>query len=189
MEIAGNSELPSYAIAAQFSSAAELYHAAEKVRDQGYRFWDVFSPFPIHGMDQAMGLGRSFLSKLVFLGGLTGALTGLGLTWIPSSILYPLIVQGKPVDFFSIPAYFPIIFELVILFSALTAVYGMLILNGLPRWHHPMFNWDRFSQVSADGFFLAIEVRDPTFDERRTRELLENAGAQHITMIHEDSDL
>lgn len=186
MDIAGNRDTPVYAMAAQFSSAAELYEAAKKVRAKGYRFWDVFSPFPIHGMDQAMGLGRSFLSKIVFVGGLTGALTGLGLTIIPSVYLYPLIVQGKPVNFFSIPAYFPVIFELVILFSAFAAVFGMFILNGLPRWHHPLFNWHRFSEVTADGFFLAIEARDPSFDERRTRELFEEIGAQNITMVHED---
>lgn len=186
MDIAGNPQTPVHAIAGQFASAADLYHAAEKVRDRGYRFWDVFSPFPIHGMDDAMGLRRSVLSKIVFVGGLTGTLTALGVTFIPSTFLYPLIVQGKPTDFFTIPAFFPIIFELTILFSAFAAVIGMLMLNGLPRWHHPMFNWDRFAEVSADGFFLAIESRDPSFDERETRELLESVGARHITVVHED---
>jgi len=186
MDATGNLQSPVHAIAARFDSAADLFHAAEQVRDAGFKFWDTFSPFPIHGMDEAMGLKRSILSKLVFCGGLTGATTGLGLTFIPSTILYPLIVNGKPVDFFTIPAFFPIIFELTILFSAFTAVFGMLILNGLPRLNHPMFNWDRFAQVSADGFFLAIEARDPKFVTRETREMLESLGGREVTLIHED---
>ncbi|MEO6846369.1 MAG: DUF3341 domain-containing protein [Chthoniobacterales bacterium] len=186
MDIAGNTQAPVHALAAEFDSARSLFHAAEKIRDAGFRHWDVFSPFPIHGMDQAMGLKRSYLSKIVFFGGLTGTTLATMVTFGPSSFIYPLIVMGKPTNLFTIPAFFPIMFELTILLSAFTATFGMLIINGLPRWNHPLFNWDRFKKVSEDGFFMAIEARDPAFSEKRTRELLESLGATNLTLVHED---
>jgi hypothetical protein len=186
MQTAGNHGGRLFGMAAQVPSASALYHAAEKVRDAGFTRWDVYSPFPIHGMDQAMNLKRSWLSAFVFLGGATGLIIAVALQFYPSSIDYPLIVGGKPVDFFTLPAFFPIIFELTILLSAFTATFGMLALNGLPRWNHPMFNWERFAQVSNDGFFLAIEATDPQFDEEATRALLESLGAQHITLVFGD---
>ncbi|MEO6054927.1 MAG: DUF3341 domain-containing protein [Chthoniobacterales bacterium] len=171
---------------AEFDSARSLYKAAEKIRDAGFRHWDVFSPFPIHGMDHAMGLKRSFLSKLVFIGGLTGISLATLMTFGASSFIYPLVVDGKPTNFFTVPAFFPIMFEFTILFSAFTAVFGMLIINGLPRWNHPLFNWDYFKKFSEDGFFLAIEANDPQFSEKRTRDLLESIGGTNITLVHED---
>lgn len=186
MDSVGNPQAPLFGMAAQVPSAKALYHAAERVRDAGYRRWDVYSPFPIHGMDQAMGLKKSWLSALVFCGGLTGFTIAIILTFYPSTIEYPLIVAGKPVNFFTVPAFFPIMFELTVLLSAFTATFGMLALNGLPRWNHPMFNWDRFKQVSDDGFFLAIEATDPQFDEEATRAMLEGLGADHITLVHGD---
>src|SRR4028118_869214 len=122
-----------YGLGARFSSAAEIYEAAKKVRDKGFRRWDVHTPFPVHGMDAAMGLKHSILGKLVFCGGLTGFITAICLEFIPSSFIYPLIVHGKPYDFYTVPAFFPIMFELTILFSAFTAVGGMFLLNGMPR--------------------------------------------------------
>src|ERR1700747_1036822 len=175
-----------FAAIAEFASAAELYHAAEKVRDKGYRFWDVHSPFPIHGMNKAMGLGRSYLGYIIFCGGFTGFMTVVLLEFIPSSFLYPLIVHGKPVNFFTVPAFFPIMFELTVLFSAFTAFFSLLIMNGLPRWYHPVFNWHRFSRATNDGFFLIIEARDPRFTELEARELLEQSGGSHVTIIHEE---
>jgi Protein of unknown function (DUF3341). len=175
-----------YAMAAEYPSAATLYEAAKHVRDAGYKRWDVFSPFPIHGMDDAMGLGKSWLSAVVLAGGISGLATALILTFGPSWILYPLIVHGKPFDWKTVPAFFPIMFELTILFSAFASFFAWQIMNGLPRWNHPMFNWYRFSRVTNDSFFLAIEARDPHFDENRTRELLEFTGGQHITIVHED---
>ncbi len=186
MDVVGNPQAPVFALAAEVTSASALYHAAEKVRDAGYRRWDVYSPFPIHGMDQAMGLKKSWLSALVFCGGLTGLTIAAVLTFYPSTIEYPLIVAGKPVNFFTVPAFFPIMFELTVLLSAFTATFGMLALNGLPRWNHPIFNWDRFKKVSNDGFFLAIESTDPQFDEKATRAMLEEIGATNVTLVHED---
>jgi len=184
MNVVGNQSAPIHGIAAEFQSAKELYRAAEKIRDAGFKHWDVFSPFPIHGMDEAMGLGRSILGKLIFIGGLTGFLTAVTLQFGTSSFLYPLIVAGKPTNLFTVPAFFPIMFELTILASAFTAVFGMLIMNGLPRLNHALFNWDRFKKVTEDKFFAAIESSDPKFSPVAVRELLESVGGTNVTLIH-----
>ncbi|MGI8889318.1 MAG: DUF3341 domain-containing protein [Chthoniobacterales bacterium] len=175
-----------YGIAAEYPSASSLYHAAEQVRDAGFKRWDVHSPFPIHGMDDAMGLGKSWLSAVVLVGGIAGLLTACVLEFGPSWFLYPLIVHGKPYNFWTVPAFFPIMFELTILFSAFAAFFAWQAMNALPRWNHPMFNWDRFKRVTNDGFFLVLEARDPRFSENEARELLERTGGQHITVVHEE---
>ena len=174
-----------YGLGAEFGSAADLLTAAEKIRDAGFKKWDVHSPFPIHGMDAAMGLGKSWLSAPVFMGGSSGFITAICLTFIPSFFLYPVIVHGKPTDWMTTPAFFPIMFELTILFSAFTAVFSIMIFNQLPKWYHPVFNWERFKSVTTDGFFLIIESADPKFSETRTRELLESIGGTHVTLIHD----
>jgi hypothetical protein len=184
--VAGNPAAPCYGVAAEFETAGELFHAAEKMRDAGFTRFDVFSPYPIHGMDGAVGLKRSLLGKIVFVGGLTGFLTAVGLQFIPSSFIYPLIVMGKPTNLFTVPAFFPIMFEFTVLISAFTATFGMLIMNGLPRLNHPMFNWERFKRVSDDKFFCLIETADPKFEEREVRDFLESLGGRNITKVHED---
>jgi hypothetical protein len=175
-----------FGIAAEFDSAKDLYHAAEQVRDAGYKRWDVYSPFPIHGMDDAMGLGRSWLSLLSLVGAVIGCLAAFVLVYYTGFIDYPTMVQGKP--FFAFEPTFPIFFELTILICAFATCGGILLLCLLPRFNHPMFNWDRFARVSDDKFFLAIEARDPLFMESETRGLLEKAGGQHITVVHDDPD-
>jgi hypothetical protein len=172
-------------VIAEFPTAATLYHAAEQVRDKGYRFWDVHSPFPIHGMDKAMGLRRSPLGYIIFYGGLTGFLTAASLEFIPSSFLYPLIVHGKPVNFFTVPAFFPIMFELTVLFSAFTAFFGLFVMNRLPRLHHPIFDYEEFRRVTNDAFFLIIEASDPRFSDTVTREFLEEIGGKDVTLLYE----
>lgn len=174
-----------YAIGAEFRSVADLMRAAEKVRDAGFKRWDVYSPFPIHGMDAAMGLGKSWLSAFVFVGGVTGLTTAIVLQFYTSSYLYPLIVHGKPTGFMTAPAFFPIMFELTILLSAFACVAALVFLTQLPKWYHPMFNWDRFSRVTDNGFYLAIEARDPKFSETKTRQLLDEIGGAHITLVHD----
>lgn len=175
-----------YAMAAEYPSAAALYDAAKMVRDAGFKRWDVYSPFPIHGMDEAMGLGKSWLSAVVLAGGITGLLTAAILEFGPSWIIYPLIVHGKPYNWATVPAFFPIMFEMTVLFAAFSAFFAWQIMNGLPRWHHPIFNWERFKRATNDGFFLAIEARDPRFTEMEAQELLERTGGQNITIVHED---
>jgi hypothetical protein len=174
-----------YGMGAQFSSATALLSAAEKCRDAGFTKWDVHTPFPVHGMDKAMGLGKSWLSAPVMIGGATGTLTAILLTCIPSFGIYPLIVAGKPYDWRTLPAFFPIIFELTVLLSALSTILALLIMNQLPKWYHPVFNWERFTRVSDDGFFIVVESRDAQFSETKTRALLEELGGTHVTLIHD----
>jgi len=163
-----------------------VYHAAEKVRDAGYKRWDVHSPFAIHGMDGAMGLGKSNLSWLVFIGGATGTLTAFLLQFLTQVVIFPTFVQDKPASITTIPAFFPVMFELTILFSAFTALFGSMILNRLPRWNHPLFICDNFSRFSDDAFFVCIEARDPLFAKEETRELLEELGGANIELIEDE---
>src|SRR5687768_9009956 len=131
-----------YGLGAEFDSAHDLLHAAEKIRDAGFQRWDVHTPFPVHGMDKAMGLGKSWLSTPVLIGGTLGLLTAAALTIIPSKFIYPVIVHGKPYTTMTVPAFFPIFFELTVLFSAFFTVFSLLIMNRLPQWYHPVFNWE-----------------------------------------------
>jgi hypothetical protein len=173
-----------YGIGAEFDSAASLHTAAEKIRDRGFKKWDVHSPFPIHGMDAAMGLGKSTLGFFVFFGGATGLTTAVLLQWFTNSFDYPLVVQGKPTDLFgTIPAFFPVIFELTILFSAFAAICTLMVMTGLPRWNHPVFEWDRFAKFSDDGFFVVIEARDGQFETEKVEDLLQSLGGKNITRI------
>ena len=174
-----------YALGAEFNSAAALMHAAEKIRDAGFKKWDVHTPFPVHGMDAAMGLGKSWLSAPVLAGGITGLFTAVALTCIPSFSIYPMIVHGKPYDWRTLPAFFPILFELTILLSAFAIVGALLVMSQLPKWYHPVFNWERFKRVTDDGFFIVIEANDPKFHEEKTRQLLEEVGGSHVTLIHD----
>ncbi|MEO0447936.1 MAG: DUF3341 domain-containing protein [Verrucomicrobiota bacterium] len=168
-----------------FESAADIYDAAKKVKVDGYKRWDVHSPFPIHGMDAAMGLGPSFLPRLVFCGGLLGSLTALALQFGTQVGLYPTIVQNKPANLFTIPAFFPITFELTILFSAFTILFGLLLIIRLPRLHHPIFESSLFTRFSDDGFILAIESRDPKFSREDTMKYLEELGAKEVELVEE----
>lgn len=170
-----------HGIGAEFSSAAALYQAAEHIRDRGFRRWDVHSPFPIHGMDEAMGLGRSRVSAVSLAGGAAGLLTAFVMIYYTSAMDYPLMVNGKP--FFALEPSLPIFFELTVLFTAFATLFGMLVFNLLPRWHHPVFNWDRFERVTDDGFFAIIESVDPLFSEKETAEFLKSLGGNHVTLI------
>jgi hypothetical protein len=178
---------PVHGLVASFDSAASLYHAAEKVRDAGFKRWDVHTPYPVHGMDAAMGMGKSWLSALVLFGGVTGCLTALFLQFFTQANLYPTVVQGKPTDLDTIPAFFPVTFELTILLSAFAVVFGLLVFLLLPRWNHPVFNSELFKTFSDDGFIMVIEARDPKFSREQTRELLDEIGAQKIELVTEDS--
>jgi len=171
-----------YAVGAEFASAADVYHAAEKCRDKGFLRWDVHSPFPIHGLNAAMGVGKSWVSAISLAGAATGLTTAVLLQTIPSVFLYPLVVQGKP--FFSLPAFVPIMFELTILLTAFGTVGGMLLFNLLPRLNHPVFNWEYFNRkCNDDGFFIIIEASDPRFEESATSAFLEEIGGKHVTFI------
>jgi Protein of unknown function (DUF3341) len=127
-----------------------------------------------------------FIGIYYLLGGFVGFLTAALLQFIPSSFLYPLIVHGKPVNFFTVPAFFPIMFELTILFSAFTAFFGVFVMNRLPRLHHPLFDYTPFQRVTDDAFFLVIESLDPRFMEVETPEFLEEIGGKEVTLLYEN---
>ena len=172
---------PYYGILAEFATPADLYHACEKVRDSGFSRWDAHAPFPVHGLEKAMGLRRSPLPWIVLVMGLTGAALGFALqAWVHMSA-YPLVISGKP--YFSWPAFIPITFELGVLFGALGAVFGMLGLNKLPMLYHPLFKSRVFERVSDDRFFISIESWDPKFDPSTTRTLMESLGARSVELV------
>src|SRR6202011_3761488 len=133
-----------------------------------------------------VGVGKSWLSAGVLAGGITGFITAMIVEFGPSWGLYRLIVHGKPYDWKTVPACFPIMCGLSVLLSAFAPFLAVLIMSGLPRPHHPIFNWERFARATNDGFFLVIEARDPRFTELEARELLERSGGQYITIVHED---
>jgi hypothetical protein len=172
-----------YGILAEFDSPAAILSAAEKVRDAGYSRWDVFTPFPIHGMDKVMGLKNSLVGWVsLFMGG--GAfLSVVGLIWFANAFDYPLIVGGKPM--FSVPMTFVPSYIMMILGAAVGALIGMLAFNELPRFHHPLFTSERFALVSRDKFSLLIGATDPKFSETETRKLLEAIGGAHIEIIED----
>jgi len=172
-----------HGIGAEFNNAQELYVAAKKLRASGFKRWDVFSPYPIHGMDDAMGLPNSKVSFFSLCGGIVGAATAFFLIWYTSGVEYPLVVQGKP--HFAFEPTFPVFFEITILLTAFFTVGSMLVLNFLPRYYHPVFNWDRFAKVTDDKFFAVIESSDPLFHEAKTKALLEDLGGTHVTLIEE----
>lgn len=178
-----------HAIGAEFDTTAAIFQAAEKVRDAGYTVWDCHTPFPIHGMDKAMGMKKSWLSAFIFACGLTGFITGLLLVSVTSFGIYPINVNGKPTEWWpglgALQFFFPVMYELTILFSAFGATFGMILRNGLPRFHHPLFNWSRFAKVTDDKFFIVIEARDPQFSEARTKALLEEIGGKHVTSVYD----
>ena len=164
-----------YGVVGEFADPHALLNAAEAARGEGYTKLDAFSPFPVHGLERAMGIPRSRLGLIVAVTGLVGGASGLLLQWWTGAVSFPLNVGGKP--HFAIEPSVPIIFELSVLLAAFGAVVGMIALSGLPRFYHPVFNWERFKRVSDDRFFLAIESSDPLFDEREIVRFLRSAGA------------
>ena len=171
-----------YGLMAEFDDPTALVAAARRTHDQGYRQFDAFSPFPIHEIFEAMHLHDKRVPRIVLVGGLVGLAAGLGLQVWVSAFAYPLNIGGKP--FLSWPMFVPVTFELTILFAALSAVFGMFILNGFPQPYHPVFNVPRFAQAaSQDGFFLAIEATDPKFDREQTHQFLQSLGAREINEV------
>jgi len=172
-----------YAIMAEFENPARTLHAAEKIKAQGFRNWDVFSPFPIHGMDRAMGIKNSKVGWFSFIGGCTGYATGMLMIWFMNAVDYPIVIGGKPMfsPFYS----FPPSYELTILFGSFGALLGMLFLNRLPRLHHPLLKNPRFALASHDRFYVVIETNDPKYSETVTRQLLVSLGSKRVELVEE----
>jgi hypothetical protein len=174
---------PIWGALAEYDSAYALYHACERVRDEGFRKWDAHSPFPVHNLDRAMGLKPSVLPWIVLVCALTGTISAFALQgWVAVSAS-PLVISGKPL--FSGPAFVPIAFELTVLFGAAAAVGSILILSGLPRLNHPLFGVERFERFSDDRFFISIEAADPRFDAAATLRLLEDSGATAVELVED----
>ncbi len=172
-----------YGVLAEFAHPGALLHAAEKVRDAGYRHFDTHAPFPIHGMDKAMGLSQSKVGFAALGGGLTGLALATWMQWWMSAVDYPINISGKPI--FAIEPSVPIMFELTVLLSALGAVAGMLALNGLPRPWNPLFYSPSFARATDDAFFLHIASSDKRFDLETATRLLNDAGALRVETLTE----
>jgi hypothetical protein len=174
-----------YGLMAEFNTPADVLHAAEKIRDAGYRRWDVFTPFPIHGLDEVMKLGNSLVGWVTLGGGAFMFLNIIGLIWFTNAFDYPLIVGGKPM--FSLPMSFVPAYIMMIMGGAIGALVGMLGLNQLPRFHHPLLFKKRFAGASRDKFIIVIGSLDEKFCATGTKQLLESIGGQHVEIV-EDKD-
>ncbi|MEO6874655.1 MAG: DUF3341 domain-containing protein [Opitutaceae bacterium] len=171
-------DAPTYGLIATFDTVPAVFHAAEQVRDAGFRNWDCISPMPIHGMDKAMGLRRSIVPRISLVGGITGFCTGMTLIWWTGAVDYQLTVGGKPL--FSPLFAFPISYELTILFTAFATIGGMFFLNGLPMYYHPVLKHKDIQRGMTDQFFIVIETRDPRFNLADTTAFLARIGGQDI---------
>jgi len=177
----GGQAKPCWGYLVEFDTPEALLSAAERVRDAGFRRWDAHAPFPVHGLNDAMGLKPTRLPWLVFAAGVTGAVTGLVLQAYTNAFDYPMLISGKPL--FSLPANIPVMFELTILFAAIAAFVGMLLMNDLPRPYHPLFRCAAFRRATADRFFISIEAADPRFEGDRTRAFLESLGGSAVQVV------
>ncbi len=171
---------------AKYDSPHDVLHAAEKVRKAGYTKFDAHTPFPVHGMDAAMGLPDSRVGWIVFFGGLTGISCAYLMMWWMGGVDYPLVVGGKPG--FTLPSSVPIMFELMVLFSAFGALFGMLSINKLPRHHHPVFESETFREATDDKFFISIEAEDPKFDLSETKTMLESTHPALVELVEEPTE-
>lgn len=184
----GPDSAPVWGIAAEFGDVTSVVRAARRMKERGYRQWDVHSPFPIHGIDRAMGISPTVLPLIVFLGGLAGCLGGLFIAWwsnatsLPGVLVnlqgYQYLISGKPM--FSLPANIPVVFETTVLGAALSAVFGMLLLNKLPTLHHPLLHLPRFKRVTDDRFFITVKSSDPNYHRARLETELRELGASTV---------
>jgi len=174
-------EKKTYGLVASFKETPKFFHAAEQVRDAGFKNWDCYTPFPVHGLDAAMGLSRSKVPVMTLLGGLTGFTTGVLLTWYMNKVDYPLVVGGKPLWSPIFP--FPIMYELTILLAAFGTLGGMFLFNLLPRHNHPVWEYEDFGKSSDDTLMIVIEKKDPQFDPEKTKAFLEDIGGENIEFI------
>lgn len=172
-----------HGVVAEFESPHELLEAAHAVRARGYTKLDAYTPFPVHGLDEALGIERSKLGWFVLAMGVLGGGLALLLQWWTGAVDSPLVIAGKPLFAFEFSV--PITFELAVLLASFGAVFGMLALNGLPRFYHPVFQHSRFERAADDRFFLAVESDSADFDAEKAAGALRSAGGQHTEVVTE----
>ena len=172
-----------WGVVAEFDSARAIYEAAEKTTAEGYVRVDAHTPFPVHGIDAALKHPPSHLGWLVAAGGIAGIAGAQLMQWWMNAIDYTIWVSGKQP--YAWPSTIPITFELMVLLSALCAVFGMFFINRLPRLHHPIFTHSRITAVTDDKFFLSIEARDPKFDRNATVAFLEKIGGKNVEVLED----
>jgi hypothetical protein len=170
-----------YGVMGEFEDPDQLVHAGSKIREMGYKKLDAMSPFPVHGIDAAIGIPYSKLGWIVICCGLSGTATAELLIWYCGAINYPLVIGGKPL--FDFTYTIPIAFELTVLFSAFASLIGMLALNGLPRLYHPSMNYRNAHRATDDRFLLVIEADDPKFDPQKSAEHLRSVGAAEVEVV------
>src|SRR5688572_20558574 len=170
-----------YGLIAEYETPGALVHACTHVRDAGFKRWDAHSPFPVHGIDPAMGIRPTILPILVFGAAITGTALALLMQWWMNAWDWQWLVSGKPYN--SIPQQIPIAFEVTVLLAGFTAFFGMWGLNKLPQAWHPVFKSDRFLRATTDGYFISVESADPKFDRAATERLLRDAGATGIEEV------
>ena len=170
-----------YGLLAEFEDHEALLSASKRTYEAGYREIDAFSPYPVHGLDEAIGVKRTRLPYLVLTCGLLGAALGFSLQYWVSAIAYPLNIGGRP--FFSWPSFIPITFECGIIGAAFSAGIGMILANKLPMPYHPLFNVESFDRASQDRFFLCVESTDPHFDPDQTRTFLQSLNPHEVFRV------
>ena len=170
-----------HGVIAEFDGPEQLVEAAQRAYAEGYRMMDAYTPFPVHGLADAIGHRGVRLPRYVLMGGIAGGLGGFLMQAYANVYDYPMNIGGRP--YFSWPAYIPITFETTILGAVVTAVFGMLLLNGLPQPYHPVFNVPNFEMASRSHFFLCIEATDPRFDREQTQYFLQRLGAKQVAEV------
>jgi hypothetical protein len=170
-----------YGLIAEFDDAHVILEAAEQVHEEGYRNVDAYTPLPVEGLPEALGFRDNYVPSMMLAAGICGGLLGFFGIYYLLVYEYPMNIGGRPI--FPWPMYIPITFELTVLLAALTGIFGMFAINGLPQPYHPVFDAPNFDRATSDRFFLCVEEKDPQFDLEKTRAFLESLGALRVTAI------
>jgi hypothetical protein len=172
-----------FGMLAEFTDADALVAATERVYAEGYREMEAYAPMSVHGLAEAVGFRRSWMPLVVLIGGIAGCVCGMAMQYYMTVVAYPMNIGGRPLN--SWPSFVPVVFEMTVLGAVLSAVLGMLAMNGLPRPHHPLFAIPSFDRATQDRFFLCVLARDPKYDPQAVREFLERLGAKEVTDVPE----